>query len=103
MFLLTSCAKENELIINVNNFSKRIEKTITSKDDVSYTTKRIEVKGYCDDSIYVKFGDKGKPLFLKNKIDTTFIGDYYGGGKIKFIFDPYKSKKRDLHIIFKIL
>ena len=103
LLFFNSCTKKNDIIIKVNNSTKRVEKTISPEKDVNYTTQRIEVKGYSDDSIYVKFGDGGRPFYLRNNIDTSFIGDYYGGDKVKFIFDPYKSKKRDLQITFRIL
>ena len=103
LILLNGCVKQNESVVVIDDSTKRIEKILNPVEGITYSTKRIEIKGYSDDSIYVRFGDEGKALYLKSKLDTAFVGDYYGNGRVKFIFDPYKSKKRELKITFKIL
>ena len=100
---LYSCTSKKEITIKIRNSTKKITKTIFPDDNVGYTTKYIQVRGYSNDSIYIKFDENGIPFYLQKKIDTTISGDYYGEGEVKFIFDAYKSKNNDLTINFGIL
>jgi hypothetical protein len=94
----SSCRKKEYII---TNFKEVIKDTITPVKGDYYGAKSINVSGFVDDSIYVKFNGSYK-FYLKGKIDTIISGDYYGEKEVEFEFNPYKAKKGKLKLIFGI-
>ena len=86
----------------ITRFDKEINDTLIPIKGGNYGAKFIYVKGFVDDSIYVSFGGNYYKSYFKNKIDTVIFADYYGQDKALFHFNPYKAKKGNLEITFKI-
>lgn len=99
---MISCKKNQSITHEITNFDKQISDTISPIKGENYGARFIYVKGYVDDSIYVSFGGNSYKSFLSKKIDTSFSTDYYGNQKAIFIFNPYKGRKGNLKITFKI-
>lgn len=104
IFNLISCStsevkKEYEIV----KFDHVITDTLTPIKSESYTTKFISIKGFTNDSIFIKFGNDGIPLYFKGHINKFINPDYYGGHDAIFIFNPYKAKSGNLQVVFSIL
>jgi hypothetical protein len=90
--------KEHEIV----KFDNIIKDTLVPKKNQSYTTQFVSIKGFANDSIMIKFGENGTPLYFKGKINEFINPDYYGNRDAIFIFNPYKAKNGKLNIIFCI-
>ena len=66
---------------------------------------RIEVKGYCNDTVII-VRNRYDPIPYNNQkgykfyrtIDTLIQHDYYGEGPRTYIFDPYRATEGKLQI-----
>ncbi|OAB28052.1 hypothetical protein SAMN05444395_103118 [Flavobacterium fryxellicola] len=93
---------KREKVYKITQFDKPIYDTITPTKGEYYGAKSIEVIGYTDDTVTVSFGKGYYKHFLTKKIDTVFSTDYYGDKNAIFIFQPYKAKKGNLQLKFRI-
>ena len=102
-FFVISCNRKETIVHVVTDFNGRISDSILPQKNKSYTTKYIKIKGTCDDSVRISFGNNYF-FYFKGKDTEKFINaDFYGEGTAHFIFDPYKAKSGNLKIEFAIL
>lgn len=102
-YVITGCDDKQSVVHYVSDFNRPIFESIVPKIGKSYTTKYIKIKGHCNDSVRVSFGNDYYFYFKGNNIDELINTDFYGEGDVKFIFDPYKAKSGDLMLEFAIL
>lgn len=102
VFSCNNTESKREKIYEITEFDKPISETLIPQKGGNYSVKKIEVKGFSDDTIIVSFGKGYYKHYLTKKIDTVFSADYYGDKKATFIFEPYKAKKGSLKLKFRI-
>lgn len=97
--LLISCGKDDEKI-KINDFTKSKTIILEPYKYYPYSMMNIWVKGYTNDTILIKLHTKNsKPILkLSGEINERWYTDYYGEGKRKIIFEPYKANKGSLEI-----
>ena len=102
--MVVACKDSNKVSKIYKNVSlnKVITDTLIPKEDGSYTTKLIKLKGTINDSVYASFGEGYNKMYFKGNLDTIIGVDYYGAREAVFVFDPYKSKSGNLDVEFSI-
>ena len=98
--LLSSCSDGVEKSIEIKDFTSIIKDSLIPKKNINYTASFIEISGFVDDSICINEGVYKK--YISGKIDTTFRSDYYGEYPAQFVLNPYKAKKGNLKVKFRI-
>lgn len=102
---IISCVDSHKVSKEHKNisFEKVVTDTLVPINGGAYSAQLIKLNGYVHDSIYVSFGNDTYKQYFTGKLDTTIWGgDYYGGQKAIFIFDPYKAKSGKLNVEFII-
>ncbi len=95
-----SCSKDYRKI-KMTDFSKRRVDTLIPYKYKDYIMYNLKVKGFTNDTVKIRHKG-GKGIKLSGYIDTLFQSDYYGTDTIIEIFDPYKAKKGNLEIEYKL-
>ena len=104
-----SCAESTDKKFKtINNFNNKfVDSLIPDNSDYeSYTTYYIHIKGYANDSIRIKPGKEGDEyyyFYFKDSINEELKLDYYRGQTKYILFDPYKAKKGEIEITYKLL
>jgi len=99
LLLLMSCVKDKKKL-KVTDFSKSHTIKVIPYKNYPYSMMNIWVKGYVNDTVFIKLNSKqSKPiLILKGQINERWNTDYYGEGERILIFEPYKGNSGELEI-----
>lgn len=89
--------------ISVKEFDSIIKDTLAPKKYSSYTSYIITIKGYTNDSSYIKPCGSCNKFFISGEfINEKFIFDYYGENIKVFEFNPFKATVGELDIELSI-
>lgn len=93
VIFLFSCNR-NEKSLNITSVLKQQTDTLFLKKNYHYTSYRIRISGYTNDSILVN------DFYLKGKIDTLIRKDFYGNNEnyIVLYYKPFRASKGNLLI-----
>lgn len=101
VFLISLTACNNDKAkLKITDFSKTEVVVLEPYKFKPYAMLKINVKGNVNDTIRIHYDLYGNSnFFLVGKIDTLLVQtDYYGEGKVKILFDPYRATEGEVEI-----
>ncbi|MDC6390859.1 hypothetical protein PP182_19395 [Maribacter sp. PR1] len=102
LVIFFSCKKDYKKI-TINSFIQEKSLVVEPYSFMPYSMFNLKIKGYVNDTIYVKTeGAYNLEFKLHGAIDTLWYSDYYGEGPVKCTFLPYRATEGHLDIEVKL-
>lgn len=104
LFLTFSSCNKDEKKVVIKDFGKSTVLCLEPYNHHPYSMMNIWIKGYVNDTILIKLETlENRPILrLSGEINERWYTDYYGEGKRRIIFDPYKASNGTIEIKAKL-